>query len=79
MVEPEGPHMTSQYGELLCMLDKQHYTHANAYPRAQAPACTRRAHTHTHTNMKYLLHFDGNSGFANALQYHVIRTLPVFL
>ena len=73
--------MTSHYGELLCMLDKQRYTRTNAYtyPRAQAPARTRRAHTHTHTNMKYLLHFDGNSGFANALQYHVILTLHVFL
>jgi hypothetical protein len=41
-------------------------------------ACWMTKDKHTHTqNMKYLLLFHGNSGYANALQWYVTRTLPL--
>ena len=40
----------------------------------------RKVRLQTHTqNMKYVLLFHGNSGYANASQFYVIRTLPVLL
>jgi hypothetical protein len=46
------------------------YTHAHVHPHT---------YTHTHTNVYYWLLFHGKSGFANAPQYYVIRTLPLLL
>jgi hypothetical protein len=41
--------------------------------------CTRKknTHTHTHGNMYFLLLFHSGTGFVNALQCYVMRTLRV--
>jgi hypothetical protein len=76
--------MTSQYGAYAL-----HAEVARLYARMCTPTPTRsgtrtharthaRASMHTQTNMKYLLLFHSNNGFANAPQFYVIRTLPVF-
>ena len=53
------------------------YIHARAH--AHLATCAR-SHTHTYTHkyiIGYLLVFHGNSGFVNAPQYYIIRTLSV--
>jgi hypothetical protein len=59
------------------MLDNQGYTHARPCTCPRVRAATR---THAHTD-KYIIriYLNGQNGFVNAPQYHVMRTLPVLL
>jgi hypothetical protein len=63
-----------------CMLEEQGYMHVCAHtpPRARVPPCT---HKHAHTDQYVILIgvFHSNSGFVNAPQSYVVRTLPVLL
>jgi hypothetical protein len=90
MVEPERPQMAGNM-QARCMLDyaglvKLHarkQTSALVQPQTHTIALTRRhspmrnTHTHTHRNMKYLLIFHSNNGYAKALQCYAVRTLPI--
>jgi hypothetical protein len=50
----------------------------NKSTSAQAHACSGSpTHTHTQTNIQYLLLFHSNNVFFNAPHCYVIRTLPV--
>ena len=80
VVEPEGPQQSRAHTS--GMLDKQGYTRVRACtrPRSRTPTRVRthgRAHTQTHTHKYVILIAFLRQWFANALQYYLIRTLPV--
>jgi hypothetical protein len=76
VVETEGPQEMSQYGVYALHAGK-----VRLHARTLMHTPTRRVptRTRTQTNMLYLLLFHGNSGFANAPQCYVIRTLSLLL
>ena len=75
LLDPERP-QTIWRMRVECWISKATRTKAHAWtvhPHVQPRA---RTHTNTHRNIQYLLLFHGNSGFASALQWYVVRTLP---
>jgi hypothetical protein len=61
-VVPGTPHMTKRRIHFACRMTKARI----------------RKHKHIHTNIYNLFLFHCISGYASALQYYVIRTLPIF-
>ena len=81
MVQTEETQMTSQYGAyaLYAGLPRSHAPMRMHTPTRQGTHTHERARMNTQTNVYYLFLSHGDNGFANSLQYYVIRTFPFFL
>ena len=79
MVEPE---VTIWRVRVASWISKATRTHAHAHAHAPGHLQTHthaNARVHTNTRKYVILFFHGNSGYVNALQYYVTRTLRVLL